>query len=127
MEESRATDWLRQARNDLEWGRVSLKQGFFSQACFIAQQASEKALKALALFRGASSIRSHSVVKIAKDLGIDGEIRNKGKLLDKYYITARYPDALPSGAPYEFYESEEASEALDSAEYIINFVSDQIK
>jgi HEPN domain-containing protein len=41
-----AERWLRQAENDLTFGRIAQREGFFNQACFIAQQAAEKALKA---------------------------------------------------------------------------------
>ncbi|MBN1534443.1 MAG: HEPN domain-containing protein, partial [Spirochaetes bacterium] len=46
---SRALDWHRQAENDLQWARDTLKDGMFSQACFISQQVAGKALKAVAL------------------------------------------------------------------------------
>jgi HEPN domain-containing protein len=43
---SRYQDWLRQAENDLAWGRHSLDGSYFAQVCFIAQHSGEKALKA---------------------------------------------------------------------------------
>jgi HEPN domain-containing protein len=43
----RTEDWLKQARRDLEHARMDLMQEFYEWACFSAQQASEKALKAL--------------------------------------------------------------------------------
>lgn len=52
---SRVKDWLDQALNDLEWGQASAASDFHSQACFIAQQVAEKALKALAYFSAAQS------------------------------------------------------------------------
>ncbi len=42
-----AKRWLRQAENDLEFARLGLREGFFSQACFLAQQSAEKAVKAI--------------------------------------------------------------------------------
>jgi len=35
-----------------------------------------------------------------------------------YYISARYPDALPEGAPFEFFEVEQASKAISDAKII---------
>lgn len=55
--ESRARDWLKQAANDLEWARDSFKNGHWAQVCFVCQQIAEKALKAIALSRGALEIR----------------------------------------------------------------------
>jgi HEPN domain-containing protein len=36
--------WLAMARNDLDFAALGLDHGFFSQTCFLSQQASEKAL-----------------------------------------------------------------------------------
>lgn len=33
---SEAERWLRQAENDLMFGRLALQEGFFHQACFVA-------------------------------------------------------------------------------------------
>jgi len=43
----RSTDWMRQALRDLESARSQKRAGFHEWACCIAQQAAEKALKAL--------------------------------------------------------------------------------
>ncbi|MHB8763439.1 MAG: HEPN domain-containing protein, partial [Deferrisomatales bacterium] len=61
MHTSRHDDWMRQAGNDLEWAAHSLAGGFFAQTCFIAQQAGEKALKALAYARGYDTVKTHSL------------------------------------------------------------------
>ena len=37
--------WLRQAADDYRFGRLALRNQFHAQACFIAQQAAEKAVK----------------------------------------------------------------------------------
>jgi HEPN domain-containing protein len=109
---SRAQDWLDQARNDLEWGRASAGSGFHSQACFIAQQVAEKALKALAYFRGAELVRGHSVAMVCHELEINGELEEAALRLDQYYIPTRYPDAQPAGAPFRFFSASQSSEAL---------------
>lgn len=43
----RKMDWLKQARRDLLHAKMDLKEGFYEWACFSAQQAAEKALKAV--------------------------------------------------------------------------------
>ena len=40
--------------------------------------------------------------------------------LELHYIPTRYPDALPSGAPFEVYMYEDGEEALHGAERIYN-------
>ena len=37
------------------------------------------------------------------------ELRSKAMELDKAYIPARYPNAIPEGAPFEVYTKEEAN------------------
>ena len=120
-------DWIRAAGNDLEWGRHSLEDEFFSQTCFISQQVAEKSLKALALFRGIEQVKSHSVVRIAKELGINGETEEMGKLLDQYYIPARYPDAFPEGAPQDFFTESQARQAIEFAGKILENINKLIK
>jgi HEPN domain-containing protein len=41
--------WLRSAEEDLLWAEHNLRGKFYPQACFAAQQAAEKALKAYLL------------------------------------------------------------------------------
>jgi HEPN domain-containing protein len=117
---NRAHDWYKQAANDLAWAQDSLESGHWAQVCFICQQVAEKALKAIALSKGALEIKSHSLVKIAEALGVNGEIERMGRRLDVYYISSRYPDAFAEGAPYEYFDSEQAEEALGFAAAFIS-------
>lgn len=118
----RARDWLAQAGDDYDWATGTLSQGHFAQACFICQQVAEKALKALALLRGYEAVRGHSVVEIAKALSVNDEILDAGRRLDQFYITARYPDALPGGAPFEVFTAAQAEEALRFADSVLTRV-----
>ncbi len=124
---NRANDWLRQAENDFSWAKDSMDGGHWAQACFTAQQIGEKALKAVALARGASEVRSHSLVKIAEALGIDGDLERMGRRLDLYYISARYPDAVSEGAPYEFFDRDQAAEALRYAQAFLDRARAEIR
>ena len=118
---NRAEDWLKQAREDLLWARDTYKTGRYSHVCFICQQTAEKALKAAALASGFVQIRSHSLLDIAKAMKINGEIERMAKRLDLYYISARYPDAFPAGAPFEFFTEDQAEEAVRFAEAFLRY------
>ncbi len=120
MELSRHEDWLRQAENDIEWARHSLDGKFFAQACFVSQQAAEKAVKAYCYFRGFDEVRSHSLVRVMEAAGLDGPLRELAKELDIYYIAGRYPDAYPAGAPFELISREQAERALHAGDTIVN-------
>ena len=50
--QNEARRWFQQAYYDLEATRWNIQGGFFDTACFLAQQASEKALKALLYYQG---------------------------------------------------------------------------
>ena len=120
--QNRWNDWLRQAEDDLLWAKDTLEKKRYAQACFTAQQVGEKALKSFALKLGYDSIRSHSIREIATSLEINGDIAHMAKKLDFYYISARYPDAFPSGAPFEYFTQDQAEEAVSFAEKIVTVI-----
>jgi len=124
MARSRAADWLRQAEDDAAWLADSIERGHNAQACYIAQQVAVKALKALAFSRGASEVKGHSVTKIAQALSINTEIERAGKILDRYYISGRYPDAFPEGIPADFLDQEAALSAQTEAQLVLRRVKD---
>ena len=123
--------WFRQAEHDLEVAQKHLKEKFFSDVCFMAEQSSQKGLKAYLFFTGERFVLSHSVTQLAldcakKDKGFEAII-DCGKILDKYYIPTRYPDALAGpSAPFEVYTQSEAEEALKYAIKIVDLVRKKI-
>ena len=58
-----ATRWWQQAVYDLQAMRWNIQGGFYSTACFLAQQAGEKALKSLLYSLGArrTALLTHSL------------------------------------------------------------------
>lgn len=123
---SRYRDWANQAANDLLWAEHSLKGEFHAQTCFIAQHAGEKILKAYCYFKGFDIVRTHSLYQIIKKLGENGALEKNAKELDLYYISARYPDALPAGAPYEILSKAQAKRALVSAKEIYAIINQRL-
>lgn len=111
--------WLRQAENDLAFGRLALREGYFAQACFIAQQSAEKALKSIAYASGDRLVIGHSLVELVERL-IDrvpglAAFREAAGTLDQYYIPTRYPNGLAGGVPFEAFGERQAREAIESA------------
>jgi HEPN domain-containing protein len=128
MARPRHIAWLLQAESDLRSVADLTKNGHFAQACFYAQQSAEKALKALAFSRGADLVKSHSLHTIASDLGINGQLATFATKLDLYYLTARYPDALPDHAvPAENFDENMAREAFSMAEAFLKTVKQEVK
>lgn len=122
---NRATDWLAQATRDLEHAEQSRLSGRHEWACFAAQQAAEKAVKALHLSHGQEA-HGHVVAKLLRDLPqqlVPGEaLIDKARVLDGLYIPTRYPNGHPAGAPFEHYGSLQSEEAITYAREIIEFV-----
>lgn len=120
----RSQDWFRQAKRDLESAKVLLKNGFFEWACFIAQQASEKAVKAVYQKLGAEAW-GHSVSDLLRGMkdmvGVSEGLLDKAKSLDRFYIPARYPNGWPSGIPAEYITKEDAQNAINDSEKILQF------
>jgi len=126
---SRFQDWLKQADADLRHARNAERSHDFEWACFAAQQSAEKALKALFLRLGMEAW-GHTVSVLLGNLppstGADEALLNRARMLDKHYIPTRYPNGFDSGAPTDFYTSEEAQQAIRNAEDIIEFCRRQI-
>ena len=127
MTRARIDDWKRQAENDLQWARHSFEGGFYAQTCFIAQQAAEKMMKAYCFFRGIDVIRTHSLFQIVRSLKEDGELEKNARELDLYYISGRYPDAFPAGAPFELITKEQAERALKASREIFRILGGRMR
>jgi HEPN domain-containing protein len=121
---SRARDWLNQAVRDLEQAQDSQTAGRHEWACFAGQQAAEKAVKALHLHLGQEAW-GHVIAKLLKELPeavqAPVDLLEKARVLDNFYIPARYPNSHPQGAPFEHYGSLQSEAALAYAREIIDF------
>jgi HEPN domain-containing protein len=127
---NRYADWFRQAEADLRHARNSLEDGDFEWSCFAAQQAAEKALKAVFQKLGMDAW-GHTVTALIGNLPDvvaqpSETLVNYARMLDKHYIPTRYPNGFASGAPTDFYTKEEAQSAIRNAEAILEFCRDQI-
>lgn len=120
----RSHDWMAQAERDLLQARSSVEGGFFEWACFIAQQAAEKAVKAL-FQRIHGEAWGHAVSGLLKslpsELMCDRELLDKAIVLDRYYIPARYPNGFERGAPMDYFTRADAEEAVAFASEIIAY------
>ena len=115
--------WLRQAENDLSAARLLAKRGFASQACFLAHQAAEKALKGVARLHGERDLTGHSLLELLSALESQhpqlSEHTGPARRLDPYYTWTRYPSDRTDSAPFEAYDRGQAGEATDAAERIV--------
>lgn len=126
---NRASDWFRQAERDVEQAEDSHRAQRHEWACFAAQQAAEKAVKALHLNRGQEAW-GHVVAKLLQELPpsvkVPRELIEKGRVLDSYYIPPRYPNGHPEGAPFEHYGPLQSTEAIRYAREILEFARSEM-
>jgi len=121
---SRHEDWFKQAVRDLRHAETALQAQDYEWACFAAQQAAAKAIKAVFQKQNGEAW-GHSLTvllnELAEKIDIDPALIDLAKELDKHYIPARYPNGFVSGAPMDYYTENEAKRAIAHAEKILEF------
>lgn len=125
---NRHRDWLDQAKRDLGWARLDIRYEYWEWACFTAQQAAEKAVRALLMVRG-DSVWGLAITPMLRQLADpDGpaELITYAQLLDTYYIPTGYPNGFAEGKPADYYNEGNAQEALHAAEALVWFCDDHI-
>jgi len=117
-------EWLIHARSDLKIARAGrdMDDVLHEQVCFHAQQAAEKALKAVLLFRNIDFPLTHDLDELvdiltASRIPLPSFINDIGTLTP-YAVETRYP-----GFWGEISESD-VDEALDLAEKVLNWASE---
>ncbi len=119
--------WLSQAEHQLEVTHSLSELGFWSDVCFNAEQTAQMALKAFLYGKGRRYVLIHSIQELARQCAeIDGtfaEAIEWGRILDRYYITTRYPDALaPPAVPFRSFTEGDARQAYQYAANIVHLV-----
>jgi HEPN domain-containing protein len=121
----RGQRWLADARNTLfQAQRVAADERLANVACFLAEQSCQKALKAILYFEGARFVTIHSITELLKQIGKDHPellaLREGGAVLDQYYLSSRYPDAVAEPAiPTELFGKAQAEQAVAIAQGIV--------
>ena len=90
-----AEDWLQHARSDLALCREAHTEEVLRETlCFHAQQAAEKAIKAVLVARGIAFPRTHNLLTLAEVLAsvvaIPAAVRESAALTG-YAVASRYP------------------------------------
>jgi HEPN domain-containing protein len=124
-----AIRWLTTADDDIDSAVILKNNGKFAHSCFHAQQAGEKALKAVWYFADADPW-GHSTKKLIEDLNfVDLKLYQKlesyikmAMVLDRFYIPTRYPNGLPDITPDEAFSDEDADTCITYSKKIIDEV-----
>ncbi len=122
--------WLKQASRDISDARLAREHQRFSLACFMSQQAGEKAMKGYLYGKGAEDVWGHSLADLCEDAkaleALFDVLKSRAIYLDKYYNLTRYPNYLPGGIPADHFDDLEAERALELAEEVLSFVKERL-
>jgi HEPN domain-containing protein len=68
------------------------------------------------------------VAKLLRELPIDvpGNIIDKAKVLDNFYVPTRYANGHPEGPPFEHYGTLQSEDAIRYAREILEFVRNKM-
>jgi HEPN domain-containing protein len=117
-------EWLKRARSSLGLAKSSNDESvYYEDLCFQAQQAVEKALKALLIYHGVEPERTHNLYRLLEELErfvqIDDEIKSVLKLYN-FAVQTRYP------GEYLKVEREEYEKSVSIAENCLKWVEEKI-
>ncbi len=130
-----ASAWLQQARQDLDDATFNASGKRHNVACFLAQQAAEKALKAFLYAQGIEQVRGHSVHSVEALSRQAAEfddslapLTTQAAPLDQYYIPTRYPNGLPVGSiPAHCYVASDSTRARRLAGTVVEAVVSRLQ
>ncbi|MCS6842970.1 MAG: HEPN domain-containing protein [Caldilineales bacterium] len=120
------SEWLRRAQSNLIRAQQPKPEGvYWEDLCFDAQQAAEKAIKALLIFYGIPFRFVHDLTELLTRLEQGGvhlpkDVRSAAAL-SNYAVEARYP------GPTEPVTEEEYQEAVALAEVVVRWVERLVK
>ena len=109
-------EWLRHARSNLARcrGDQRLPEVLFEDLCFDAQQAAEKAIKAVLVLRGSRFPKTHDLAELLDLVATTGvdvppEVL-EAKRLTPYAVAGRYPGVSEDASELDYLEALETAE-----------------
>jgi HEPN domain-containing protein len=120
-------NWTLQAKDDLEKAEILQKNKKYDGSAFYCQQAVEKYLKAPYIRKLSKSPgQTHSLVYLAKGIGVPKEFYSLLQSLTPEFVITRYPDIVGE-VPYLLYSEETVENYLLRSKELIKWIESQIK
>ena len=125
--------WLRQAKFDLAAAFLSLENEFYEWAAYQAEQAVEKALKAVIVHAGSKAPKIH---KLGILFGFCNAVNPKFretkfsfKHIESFTFISRYPFLIPDKikSPHELITESDANQAIVEASEVLFKISEVLK
>ena len=126
----RAARWRTQAQADRDTAE-RLETATPHIACFLSQQASEKALKALLTRLQGDAVPTHHAYVLLHALTELGErppdaVAHAANALDRFYLPTRYPDALDFADVSAVFRAEDACQAVAWADTVLRWCDERM-
>lgn len=122
----KVSSWLKLAKEDLEWAKASFDYKIYRGACFAAQQAAEKALKAYLVSKSIVAPKIHDLVTLNQECVKEEEnfskLEESCNILSPYYLSTRYPDV----AQFEEFSEKQTQDVITQAEKVVTFVKSKL-
>ena len=122
--------WLRQAEQDLDDAGFLKEGGRYTLACFMGQQAAEKAIKAYLYHKRVEDVWGHSLLDLCEDAKLFDmmfdTVKSEARQLDKYHYITRYPEFLPSGTCSEAFDQIDSERSIELSKQVLNFAKERI-
>ena len=116
-----AEAWMRRAKRDAMISRYNFQGKIYDAAAFYAQQASEKALKALSMETNGTFRRSHDLVELASEVEAPSEVLRMCAVVSPAYTGTRYPDMPELGT------KEDVRNVVKASREVVKWVSSRLK
>ena len=117
-------EWLNRARSNLIGARAAVPGRYLEDLCFDAQQAAEKAIKAVMIRRGIEFPYVHDLERLLRELQEFGEEVPEAlwaaARLSRFASADRYPGAAPEPT------DEEYREYLGVAEAVVRWAEERV-
>ena len=117
-------EWLNRARSNLAVAKNRIPDAYLEDLCFEAQQAAEKAVKAMFVKRGIPHPYVHDLDHLLLLLEKTGEIVpdnvGKARKLTAYALITRYPGVARPVSEQEY------AEAVEIAEAVVQWAQEQL-
>lgn len=119
-------DWLARAKGSLALAKqTKAEEAFWEDQCFLAQQAAEKAIRAVYQHKSLLFRYTHDLEELGKGLEDSGisipPAVKEAIILTRYAFETRYP------GPFEAVTEEEYQEAIRLAEAVVTWAEETIK
>ena len=122
--------WLRQAEQDLNDARYLKEGGRHNMACFMGQQAAEKAIKAYLYHKRVEDVWGHSLLDLCEDAKLFDmmfdTMKSEARQLDKYHYITRYPEFLPSGTSFDAFNEIDSERSIELSTQVVEFTKERI-